>query len=689
MKNIRLNVEAMDHLLMGVGSILAVYAGAMSIQKSEVARFFMVAVGIGTLLGLLLRAALRNHPATTWDGLLYTLAACACFAFAPQMNGMLPDNGYPFQIIASGIFSWMLVVGSVFCWRDQTLTFQVVPGLSILGLAGAYDLKESPLLFFAFLLCAASLFFRAHARSMAAQAEEALLVGHHAKTQAERDAVVRRAIDSGAWKWMAGPEWALGSALAIVLLSLIGAPIIQKSVEGVSGIVTVTLPQLPSATAASPSRFSGASTRIGRGPAAFRNVPVLRIHMSQPGLLRGRTMETYLGSGWSNRSAYAPVMDRPGRYWLGSPDAFYQADEVAPGGKEVGYRVTVLSGLHGQIYTIGEPLSIRMEGRGDGRGFRVGIDGAIHVNGSLGSGTTYDGTDLVVEREPGTESSAEPPNMRTSGLFQDVSMIPTRVQALAREITSGATTDYEKAKLIQAEIERRCNYNLRAAAVPSNQDAVEHFLFESKEGYCDLFASAMALLARSAGLTARVCTGFIASEPDVEQGSFIARDSNAHMWAEVYFRGLGWVKFDPTEGAENVTPASGSTATFWTPARLSQLVDTAIVVCLAAILGIAGWTYLRPRRRASTPARSATGRLYESFQRSIERRTGKPRRFSQTPREYVRRVWPELGALGAEAIQLTELFERAFYASDEPTDEALSGLAARVKEFRKAAKSKP
>jgi transglutaminase-like putative cysteine protease len=72
------------------------------------------------------------------------------------------------------------------------------------------------------------------------------------------------------------------------------------------------------------------------------------------------------------------------------------------------------------------------------------------------------------------------------------------------------------------------------------------FLFEWKKGFCDHYATAMAILARSAGIPARLVTGFSSGEYNPVEGRFVVRMVNAHAWVEIYFPGYGWVEFEPT-----------------------------------------------------------------------------------------------------------------------------------------------
>lgn len=86
-------------------------------------------------------------------------------------------------------------------------------------------------------------------------------------------------------------------------------------------------------------------------------------------------------------------------------------------------------------------------------------------------------------------------------------------------------------------------------------DPVSHFL-ETRQGYCQQFAAAMVLMARSRGIPARMVVGFLPGRPD-ENGVRTVLTTDAHAWPELWFEGVGWVRFEPTPGA------SGSSLPPW------------------------------------------------------------------------------------------------------------------------------
>lgn len=126
-----------------------------------------------------------------------------------------------------------------------------------------------------------------------------------------------------------------------------------------------------------------------------------------------------------------------------------------------------------------------------------------------------------------------------------------RMYALARRQRAAAASPYDLARRISAFLQRDATYTERPAPADLPLDA---FVFERREGYCQQFSGAMALLLRLAGVPARVASGFSPGELDEESGTWIVRDLDAHSWVEVYFPRIGWVAFDPTPSA---APAGG------------------------------------------------------------------------------------------------------------------------------------
>jgi transglutaminase-like putative cysteine protease len=123
---------------------------------------------------------------------------------------------------------------------------------------------------------------------------------------------------------------------------------------------------------------------------------------------------------------------------------------------------------------------------------------------------------------------------------------PERVRQLASRLAPSSLTPFERARAIEGYLRASMRYELKVAAPPAGRDGVDYFLFDSREGYCDYFATAMTVLLRSAGVPARVASGYAVGEQDAATGSWIVRDANAHSWVEVFFPRYGWIEFEPS-----------------------------------------------------------------------------------------------------------------------------------------------
>ncbi len=125
--------------------------------------------------------------------------------------------------------------------------------------------------------------------------------------------------------------------------------------------------------------------------------------------------------------------------------------------------------------------------------------------------------------------------------------------ALAEELTASYDNPYDKAIAVQNYLRESITYNDQIEAPPDNVDPVHYTLFVSKEGYCNYYASAMAVMLRSQGVPTRVVSGYAQGTYDEESHVYRVRASNAHTWVEVYFPSYGWIQFEPTASIPVIT----------------------------------------------------------------------------------------------------------------------------------------
>lgn len=123
--------------------------------------------------------------------------------------------------------------------------------------------------------------------------------------------------------------------------------------------------------------------------------------------------------------------------------------------------------------------------------------------------------------------------------------ITWRTRTLLANIVKNLKDDYDKALAIETYLRKNYSYNLYPEPVPHNVDFVDYFLFESQEGYCTYYATAMAIMLRLVGIPSRYVEGYIALIPSGD-GVYEVRENNAHTWVEAFIEPLGWLQFEPT-----------------------------------------------------------------------------------------------------------------------------------------------
>lgn len=150
-----------------------------------------------------------------------------------------------------------------------------------------------------------------------------------------------------------------------------------------------------------------------------------------------------------------------------------------------------------------------------------------------------------------TSGTAIPPFIRETYL-ELPDTVTQRTRELAFKITADATNNYDKARAIEQYLRQHITYNASVEPVPDGWDGVDYVLFERPEGYCNYYAAAMAVMARSVGIPARVASGYAVGSAS-DDGYYHISEANAHSWPEVYLGELGWVEFEPTSSQPEIS----------------------------------------------------------------------------------------------------------------------------------------
>jgi hypothetical protein len=318
--------------------------------------------------------------------------------------------------------------------------------------------------------------------------------------------------------------------------------------------------------------------------------------------------------------------------------------------------------------------------------------------------------------------------------------ITRRTRDLARQITQGSTNNYDKAIAIKRWLVNNLGYTL-VLADPGEQEPVDFFLFDRKQGHCEYFASAFAVLARAVAIPTRQVNGFLGGEWNEYQGYVAVRAGDAHSWDEIYVPGAGWVTIDPTPPGD--IDALGRGGTGWT-ARASRLLDTlrfqwnkwvieydlasqlslfkqvggafqgaasaikrgfvalkdaavrhwhaslAIAALLALWLGARRRKLLAalgPARRAPPRHRSPIAAIYDDVTRALAR-SGTPREAAVTPRELAAQLADRGDGTARDLGELTELYYAAEWGhrADPTAEQRATALAHAIRATLDAAR---
>ena len=164
----------------------------------------------------------------------------------------------------------------------------------------------------------------------------------------------------------------------------------------------------------------------------------------------------------------------------------------------------------------------------------------------------YEGVSLLPESRPlkARTAGTEYPESIQSLYLQLPEKLDPRIPQLARKITATADNPYDEAVVLESYLQRNFGYTLNLAGKPG-ADPLAQFLFVTKAGHCEYFASVMAVMLRTLGIPSREVNGFLPGEFNDLAGDYIVRASDAHSWVEAYFPGSGWITFDPTPAAND------------------------------------------------------------------------------------------------------------------------------------------
>ena len=142
-------------------------------------------------------------------------------------------------------------------------------------------------------------------------------------------------------------------------------------------------------------------------------------------------------------------------------------------------------------------------------------------------------------------------------LSSNITVLSSSITALSSNITEKTGSDLDRAKAIERYLKENYRYTLNPRK-GRGKTPLDDFLFFTKEGYCEHYATAMAIMLRARGIPSRLVTGFAGGQWNGFGNYYLIRQEDAHTWVEAYIKGRGWMKFEPTASAGLSTPVGSS-----------------------------------------------------------------------------------------------------------------------------------
>jgi len=264
--------------------------------------------------------------------------------------------------------------------------------------------------------------------------------------------------------------------------------------------------------------------------------------------LRGVTLDRFDGRNWSSSSTHdkRPLMrGSDGSFNLPLPEM------PAVKGRLLHYRVAMEPLLSDVFFLLATPRTLQGNYRAlaqDGEEDVFDLDSEHPV-------TRYEADSMI--RTPLGKGSLDEGVKHAPEISKRYLQLPPldpRVQELALQITHPVAAPLDKASAVETYLRLHYGYTLQLPQQAS-QDPISNFLFVRKEGHCEYFASAMAVILRSIGIPSRLVNGFSGGEFNDLTSHYVIRESDAHSWVEAYIPGQGWMEFDPTPSAAAQPPS--------------------------------------------------------------------------------------------------------------------------------------
>lgn len=653
-----------------LSSAMGLVALNVVLSTGEFTLFSFTLITIGFCTSWCVRARLISSSTLAGVTLIILLATLAAIIVEPEFRYQLvpaevleaPD------LLAAIVLASLMVVYSFRLATDRSVLFMCVPSLSLIGLLATADPTTEMLTYFG--IYAASTSF--------ALVRENALSG---KGRKRRNSIK---LDASLAAGLTLAALAIGSLVGTLVYPLIAGVFMARisELETTQMIDMATEEFVPIAT----------------GPISLSDQELMTVKCDRPLLWRERTYNKYTGQGWGSsllpqeQDWIRPVAKRSpsGRelYTFRIVDLLQTRERSSV--EVVNQTFHVTSGAFTPVLVAAEAETISFERWHP----RLRISSGIEAPRYYRKGDTYhvvSKVSVATPRQLRTASNVYPEVIKARYLGTPQSC--WQVEKLTSRITEMETTPLQKAQAIQTYLSANYTYDTNAPAAPSDKDAVTYFLFQSRRGYCDIFASAMVVMCRQADIPARWAIGFAPGVYDATDRKYHLRVMDRHAWAEVYFPEYGWIPFD-------ITPAQKGSAWLarvkesWTALasdKASVFAGGLILILIAYLFKTEVIGRIRLNRRKSVWRSATSGtEIGECYQRMcrILAGYGHPRTPAMTPLEYA--------AMANNSIALKEIskavdfltagFVEFRYSDRSPAPDAIEQMKVSVQALAKTLK---
>jgi protein-glutamine gamma-glutamyltransferase len=516
--------------------------------------------------------------------------ACGLFIATARFLGQIGYVTSPDAARAplAALFLWVQVLHAFDVPRRRDLAFSMVSSTTMIAVGGALALSTSYLWWLLAWSIAAVAWLWTSSRPLAGDLHTATIV--RTRSRASRTATPRSvAAIAAAAVVVAVAVFAIMPRVPLTMVRSL--PFRMSAGAQPAPVDRVQNPALPEATTDgqvvdfSSTGYPGFSDVMDlRARGQLSDDIVFRVRAPFAQLWRAEVFDTYDGSLWteSRHHLSALVGNDSGGYDVPGSQSFNGPT------KQLVQTFFIQQAQPNVLFGAAQPQTVYFPSGA----LRSNTDLSIRAPIFLDQGLVYS-VESAVPAVSGDDLAQLPPMRRVPPHGSDArylqlpAELPQRDRALADQITAGTRNEYGAVTAVQSWLQTNTRYDLTVPREPAGVDAVDHFLFDTRRGFCEHIASAMAVLLRAEGIPTRIVTGYGPGERNPFTGYFDVRYADAHAWVEVLYPQIGWIPYDPTFGVPPVPGGWGSPMGAGLASWVTAQIGAAVPVGMRTAVGAA------------------------------------------------------------------------------------------------------